>query len=171
MWICSRGEELGGWEMGDGRTPGSPAGRSGGSARHLGASACTRSGTEMVMPQSCVHLRAPVSAKQPVLAHSHPGPGEKKLFWSSVHALLLTEQRWAVASSSRRGREHRGALTLISFTDIKGLSKAEMMPCLSGLPGPPGTPSWSPKGVLTPILATPGLAMALPVSPGGCAGL
>lgn len=129
MWVCSCREELGGWEMGDDRTPGSPAGRSGGSARCWGASACTHSGMEAVVLQSCVHLRAPASAEQPVLAGGHPGPGEKKLFWSLVHAPLLTEQHWVVASPSQRGGEHREALTLISFTDIKGLSKAEMMPC------------------------------------------
>lgn len=113
----------------DGRTPGNPEGRSGGSAGHRGASACTRSSTEAVVPQSCVCLRVLASAEQPVLAGGHPGTGKKKLFWSPAHAPLLTEQCWAVASPSRRGGEHRGALTLISFTDIKGLSKAEMMPC------------------------------------------
>lgn len=81
------------------------------------------------MPQSCVYLRVLASAEEPVLAGGHPGTGKKKLFWSPAHAPLLTEQCWAVASPSRRGGEHRGALTLISFTDIKGLSKAEMMPC------------------------------------------
>lgn len=76
-----------------------------------------------------VSLRAPASAEQPVLAGGHPGPGQKKLFWRPAHAPFLMELCWAVASPSQRGGEHRGALTLISFTNIKRLSKAEMMPC------------------------------------------
>lgn len=52
---------------------------------------------------------------------------KKKLFWSPAHALLLMEQRWVVASPSWRC--HRGPLTHISFTNIKGLSKAETMLC------------------------------------------
>jgi len=129
MWVGSCSEEPGGCEMGDGRTPGSPAGCSGGSAGCWGDSACTCSVTEAVVLHSCVRLRATESPKQPALAGGHPGPGEKKLFWSPAHAPLLMEQRWAVASPSQRGGEHRGALTLISFTNIKGLSKAETMPC------------------------------------------
>lgn len=89
--------------QGDGRTPGIPAGCSGGSA-------CPHSSTETVMPQSCVCLRVPAAAEPPVLAGGRPGPGGKKLFWSVAHGpapegavlgggISLLERRGAQGSS------------------------------------------------------------------------
>lgn len=98
--------------QGDGRTPGTPAGCSGGSAR-------TYSSTETAVPQSCVCLMVQAPAELPDLAGGHPGPGGKKLFWSVAHA-------WVGASPSWREGEHRGALTLLS--QHQRLGEAQMVP-------------------------------------------
>lgn len=91
MWVCS---------------PREVAGRSGGSA-------CTSSSTETIVPQSyeCLMALSRLSWLAAV-----PGQEEKKLFWSVAHA--------PAADRAARGGgisfpERRGALTLLSFANIK----------------------------------------------------
>lgn len=76
--------------------------------------------------------------------------------------------RWLVANTDSAGLQQLSdpaawkSLGVVGHQSITSVKLPEW--------SPPGTPPRTPKGLLTPVLAPLGLAMAPLVSPGGCAG-
>lgn len=127
MWVSSQRKELSDQEMGGCRTLSSPA-RPGGSVEREGASACTHCGMEAVVPQT-------PSASENTSASQTACPGwqssrarrKEKLFLSLAHSPLLIDG--AALRGGLSFLESRGAQGSSGNTDIKGLRRAETMPC------------------------------------------